>query len=115
MGERWAGSSPQARGGWDAPRTGEADAWCEDEEKRRPPPCGVEAAGEACKEEDPSVESRRSMWVWWVSEVWRTGDEPRTGDADPEPRWEATGDVDTGDVCLEEPSVWLKGKVSMWM
>ena len=50
-------------GGWDAPRTGEEDAWREDVEMRRPPACGVEATAEAIMEEDPSIESRRPMWV----------------------------------------------------
>ena len=54
-------------------------------------------------EEDPSVESRRPMWVWWVSEVWRPGDEARTGDEDPEPR-AGEGDAER----------WWEGKAERW-
>mmetsp|Transcript_69700 Transcript_69700/g.159846 ORF Transcript_69700/g.159846 Transcript_69700/m.159846 type:complete len:91 (+) Transcript_69700:64-336(+) len=44
-------------------------------------------------EEHPSVESRRTKWVCGLSQVWRTGDE------DPESRWEAAGEAS-----MEEPA-----------
>ena len=96
MGERWGGSSPQARWVEGAPRTGEADAWREDEERWWSPPCGVEAAGEASMEEPPSTEIRRTWCVCGLSQVWRTGDEhsePRTGDDATEPRWGGVGET----------------------